>query len=288
MKKSLALICTLLFIAINGNAQITGMSLAGRDSKTDVGRTSVYGPSSVSYKKIHADGCMIFELIQNAGEYMYWQMNPFYIAYAFTSNNVPPLVIKPSVINNAPFQATDFNITHMDWSAPIIGKDNNFNIGLGYTFLLKAEGIGMSSVDGKYQGMTKTGLRFDGDFSYGGGPFNPKIRVGIGPIIDAKYVNRNETFAIRTAAGSALYGGKGGTYNFVEGDLHVGLNEHVYLTVKAKKFTKLFSISIDEFEDVLTERLGDQVKIKTREFSVGLLFDMDFGWLSKVTGAFEN
>ncbi len=99
--------------------------------------------------------------------------------------------------------------------------------------------------------------------------------MGLGPILDLKYVDNYEKYAIRTAVGSSLYGGARGTYSFFQLAGYYQINEKYALTLKHTRYLKLFSHDLDEFEPEITERLGEDLKVNTNEFYFGLLINMD-------------
>lgn len=199
--------------------------------------------------------------------------------------NVNPVNVTMAVINGGgftlpssnpkegPMSSVDFTIAQHDVAWPIIGKNKNLNLGLGYSFLWKVEGLILENKE-TYIGVAKPGS-LDGNFDYGSGRFSAKHRMGLGPILDLKYVDNYEKYAIRTAVGSSLYGGAGGTYSFFQLAGFYQINDKYALTLKHTRYLKLFSNDLDEFEPEITERLGEDLRVNTNEFYFGLMINMD-------------
>ncbi|MFY0686241.1 MAG: hypothetical protein JXQ90_03700 [Cyclobacteriaceae bacterium] len=288
--KKICLIFLIGALSTMSYAQIRGMSVSGVYSKTKTGKTSLFGADSYEYKKVSPNVFMVLEIVQNQGQYVYWKMDPIQMAHWLVWSGKPPFVISPSVVNG-PLRAVDYTPMQLDWEMPILFRRSDFNIDLGLQMLWKVEGMTLSNSRYPTARVNKD-LNSYSNYEFGAGRFFTKSRFGIGPIIAAKYVHPDDDFAIRAAAGSALYGFKEETYNFTELGGFLKITDRIYVTVKMRNFTKLFSHDPSEFTEefaaLLTEQLGEQLKVKTNEYTVGLIIDGNFTWMAKLFGAYEK
>ncbi|MEQ8469568.1 MAG: hypothetical protein RIC35_00205 [Marinoscillum sp.] len=279
MNQKISLLTILLILTMGAlHAQIGGLSNSLIFTKTEVGQMAIFGPSSTEYKKIQPEIFLVFELIENQGQYVYMHLDPLLAPYTLFGEGKPPLLIPTSNPTNPTLKAVDYNIVNIDWERPIMFKRSNFNIDLGFSFFWKIEGL--NSEEKLYQGMIRSdfNLQRQSDYAYGSGRFASRSRVGFGPILAAKYVDNYDKFAIRVAVSSGWYGPKAGTYNFAEFDGFYALSDKVAISLKMKNFIKLFSHQHDdftqEFQDLMTERLGDQLRVKNKEYSIGLILNI--------------
>lgn len=232
----------------------------------------------------------MFLIAEGIGQegYMRLQANPWYIGTAVASGDGPRFRIDPDLPTNGNFTAIDFTVMDFDQTTSIIGKNKLVSFGVGYRFLWRSEGMRLDHYDNQYLGITRSWPEGTGDLSYGAGRFVAKTRIGIGPSLDLRVFPDSDKFGARLAVGAGWYGSKKGTYNTIQASGFYKVTDQIAVKVGYEKMNKLFSHSLDGIPEEMESRLGEQLKVTTKEISFGVILMGEFNFLRWVTGGFEN